>query len=333
MSRRYWLPILAVVGLILSGQVNAQAVGNDARGQPSASQGQPKPKADPPPAVSAAVQNDIHRIAGALESANDEQASAGERQRAQQNLDDQNRMAFWASAMFWVGLAEAVITACGVFLVYWTLVHTRRAANAARDAVAEAARATEVASKALIASNRAWVKPEIGLGSPLIIYPDDNETGASVSVSFRLKNIGNAPAIEIGLHAWLLTHASGEPTIVQLRGLCDEVKKKPRNTGLTLFPDEQFPADLGLGGYSIGVTMGREDIIRSREISEINMPLFIVGCVDYAFPADPTAHHQTRFAYALHANGGAEVAPRESMYRSDSLRLTDMSTMFGRYAD
>jgi hypothetical protein len=140
MLRSYWLPAIAL-GLILTGQVQAQTARNDARGQSSTAHSSAKPKSDTPPAVPVSVQNDIHSIARALEAANQKQPSSEEKRDAGQNLRDQNRMAFWAGAMFWVGFAEMLITSLGVILVWRTLRATWAAKNEAKRA-ADAAHAT-----------------------------------------------------------------------------------------------------------------------------------------------------------------------------------------------
>jgi hypothetical protein len=142
MPRRYWLPILATIGLILAGQVHAQAVSHNAGSHTNAAKGQQKPEADTPPAFPVAVQNDIHGIASALETANNHPYAQEDRQRAKDALEAQQDTVFWACLMFCVALLETCVTGAGVFLVWKTLAasrdaagHAKRAAYAARDTV------------------------------------------------------------------------------------------------------------------------------------------------------------------------------------------------------
>lgn len=166
MSRRYWLPLFAVVGLNLAGEVHAQTVRQDARGNASTQQGAPKPKTDAPPAVPIAVQNDIERIARALETANQKRPSPTEEDRAKRNLASQEKMADatgWAEGMFFLGLAEILITAAGVFLIYRTLIYTARgAADAKRsaDAAEESLKETRRAANATVGAERDRLRPQ-----------------------------------------------------------------------------------------------------------------------------------------------------------------------------
>lgn len=153
MSRRYWLPILAVGGLILAGQIQAQTIRNDASGQSSAAQRSDQPKADAPPSIPVAVQSDIKSIARALEAANDKQPSETDKR----NADAQEKVANWTLPIFLIALMEMLVTAGGVWLIYRTLLYTRTAAEAARDAVIEAKEATKVARRIGEAQVRAYL--------------------------------------------------------------------------------------------------------------------------------------------------------------------------------
>jgi hypothetical protein len=149
MSRSYWLPIVAVVGLALAGATNAQAISHNGGRHTRAHQAQTKPKTDAQPSALIAVQNDIQRVARALEAANDKQPSPAEQQQASDNLEAQQGMVKWARWMFCAAVLEALITASGVWLVYRTLYHTRIASKAARDAVVEAGRAADAANTSI----------------------------------------------------------------------------------------------------------------------------------------------------------------------------------------
>jgi hypothetical protein len=93
------------------------------------------------------VQDALQRIAGALEAQKDKQETADERDRADRDLNAQETMANWSRYVVFIAGLEALITLAGVFLVWRTLVHTRAAAEAARDAVTEAKTATAQAKR------------------------------------------------------------------------------------------------------------------------------------------------------------------------------------------
>jgi hypothetical protein len=133
MSRRYWLPLIAVVGLTLA--ANAQGVGNQTADKPSTSKNAAQPKPNPPPSIPVAVQGDIERIARALEAANAKPEPADQASREERDVRAQEYMASWVPKMFWLGGIEIVLTMIGIGLVWQTFQQTRRAAKAAEDAV------------------------------------------------------------------------------------------------------------------------------------------------------------------------------------------------------
>jgi len=110
-----------------------------------------------PPSAMPSLEDGLNRIGSALEAANNKQASRDEENRAKQDLDAQLRMADSAGRMFWVGLAETGITLLGVMLVLATLIYTKRAAEAARDAVSEAEKATKASREIGEAQVRAYL--------------------------------------------------------------------------------------------------------------------------------------------------------------------------------
>lgn len=182
-----WMKLILIVVLAASLAAHANDVSHHARSAQSAAQAQTQPKANPQPSLPMAVQNNVERIARALEAANTKQESADERQRAEQDLRDQDSMANWAFWMFLVGLGEILLTAVGVFLVWRTLIHTRDAAVAARDAVTETRRIGEAQVRAYLSCasarfdiNEVWV-----VAVPVI------------------KNLGQSPAIDVQIQGWL----------------------------------------------------------------------------------------------------------------------------------
>lgn len=136
MLRRYWLPLIAVVGLILAAQQSADAQGS----QGGTTKPQHAPQTQAQPTVAPALQDSLNRIGSALEAANNKQEPAKNAEQAKQNLEAQVVMARSANRMFYVGLGELIITFIGVMLVLATLIYTKKAADAARASVVIAER-------------------------------------------------------------------------------------------------------------------------------------------------------------------------------------------------
>jgi hypothetical protein len=211
MSRRYWLPILAVVGL-LAGGVQAQPISHGASGDAHPGKSQHKPKSDAPPSIPLSVQDDIHSIARALEAANKKPDAPKDNsepdQYAKKNLEDQSRMAFWAAGMFWVGLLELIVTLVGVGLVWRTLKATwatkdeaKRAADSAADAVTKAQDTMEQAERHARQELRAYFsisKRECSIPT----------AAGFTQIRLKIKNCGSTPAYRFhqSLSAWVDTY-------------------------------------------------------------------------------------------------------------------------------
>jgi hypothetical protein len=208
MSRRYWLPLIAVVGLTLP--VHAQSVGNQSAHKPSATQGAPKPKADAPPAISVAVQDDIKRIARALETANDKPESAAEKSRAEQDLQAQKDMVTWARGMFWAGVAELLLTVAGVLLIWRTLRaswaaarEAKRAADAAHTALEDSRISSEQQLRAYVNVSKMRAKLEGNLLWFKIIFVNAGQTPAH----------GLRSAMNIWMDTFAIANEEPVPTI------------------------------------------------------------------------------------------------------------------------
>ena len=68
------------------------------------------------------------------------------------DLEAQEGMAFWAETMFWATIAAVLLTFAGIVLIGRTLIHTRHAAEAARDMVTEGKKTTIAAIEATSAA-------------------------------------------------------------------------------------------------------------------------------------------------------------------------------------
>lgn len=206
MPNRNWLQLLAIVGLTfgLAGFAYAQPIDGNASGQPAASQSQQKPAREAEPKPAPTVQDLLQRIAGALEAANSKTESADEREHAQRDLDAQEGMAKWAKYMLWAGGADVVLTVVGIVLIWRTLVHTRKAAESAKDMVDEAVKTTAAAIDAANAATTAnEIAREMGQRQMRAYVSLEKmtitvfEVGKPVQIDVELKNSGQTPAKQL----------------------------------------------------------------------------------------------------------------------------------------
>ncbi len=135
MSRRYWLSLIAAVGLALTVYVDAKPVEKAASGNGNTAQIQTQGAIGTPPTGLSAIRGDTERMAKALEVENIRADSREEKQNTADNLKAQRDMADAAGRAVIVGGVEAIITFIGVILVALTLSATKRAAAAAEKTV------------------------------------------------------------------------------------------------------------------------------------------------------------------------------------------------------
>ncbi len=203
----------------------------------------------------------------------------------------------------------------------------------ANKKLAEAAqKSASVSEKTLIASQRAWIKAEVGVSGPLIF----DQNGASASIAFKITNFGTAPALNVTANAWFGIFKTGGPSpLEEQRGRCDVIRQQGFGSGYTLFPAEIFPSNIGLGAWSLGVNITPEEIEKGLEssVERKYVLLFIVGCIDYTFPADPDHHHQTGISVALEKNDLALISPQDGKISNTELHLSKFGISNGRYAD
>ncbi len=185
----------------LAGGALAQPGRVEDRGDPSTTEGQAQPQSNQP-APPPSVQDLLQRIAAALEAANVKGTPADEADRAKRDVDAQERMAKWAKWMFWTVFAQTWLTLLGIFLIWRTLLYTRTAAVAARDAVDEAKRATKAAEAGVEETRRigeAEARAYIGIDLRGGILRDMvHKTRPQLFGS--LQNTGHSPAFELQIY-------------------------------------------------------------------------------------------------------------------------------------
>lgn len=118
MSRRHWLAVIAL-GLAL-GSVQAQPLPEADTGRHDAAEPQTKPKPGAIERLLPALHGDLQRLSRAVEGQRADANSPEEKERAQRDLESQERMAFWAMWAFIIASAEVALTGVGVWLVYLT---------------------------------------------------------------------------------------------------------------------------------------------------------------------------------------------------------------------
>jgi hypothetical protein len=173
------------------------------------------------------------------------------------------------------------------------------AADQARDMKASISAATEsahIARRSLIASQRAWLRVvDIKSATGELTF---NKNGAVFPITVKIRNVGNAPAIKVSINAWLVGISN---MYLEHPLRCRVIREQPFAIGPTIFPGEEWPP-IDVGGWSYGVGISREELnaIMPDVQSRIGRAVLgLVGCVDYTFPADADAHHQTGFVYFL----------------------------------
>lgn len=201
---------------------------------------------------------------------------------------------------------------------------------AVRNAVA-AEKAAEAATNALVGGNRAWIKASARLADGLQF----NGSAVVASVIVDCSNVGNSPAIKLGHHVWI---RSWDVSVIrpddELQDLCERSRSQQPFHEFVLFAGESFPEVTQLGTWRFVADLSEDEIWRTDlQKGEGIFSLFIMGCVNYTFPADSGKMHQTRFMYEL-------WRPKAAKFKKDDfpLSLTDViirKTILaaGNYAD
>ena len=228
---------------------------------------------------------------------------------------------------FWLMLATIIL---GIVAVV-QIGYLRRSETISTDAAKAAKDSADLARDTLIASHRAWVKIEQASITGPLAFKSHNATTA---IAFRLSNVGNAPALQVQPHAWLLVQHKDMNPFDEQKRQCDNIKNSPMGIGVaTIFPGEIFPDNLGMGGFNFQLTATAEEVEKGMAVSEDKkrVSFWIVGCVDYTFPTDTRAHHQTRFVFQLLKNIPEPITSEDGSFSQNGLRLIDMG--IGRSAD
>ncbi len=116
--------------------------------------------------------------------------------------------------------------------------------------------------------------------------------------------------------------------------LSNVVRNGGFSVGFTLFPNETFPRNIGYGAWNEGVNITAEQIKEALAYTNVgSVLLYIVGFIDYTFPADKSAHHQTGFVVELRKKDFTLPMPNEGFIPASELVLVDAPMGMGHYAD
>ena len=183
----------AVILILIAATAYAQPTGRNGSAQPCAQPRQAQPITNPNPSLPPAVQDDLNRIAGALEASNAHPEATAEQQRAQDDLKAQQDMAKWAKFMFWAATAETLVTLVGVILVWLTL-------NATWAAKGEAKRAADAAEKT-VDTMQTFGRQELRAYLSVNPVNHGNFGASNFNPIIALKNTGQTPATDVT--AWI----------------------------------------------------------------------------------------------------------------------------------
>ena len=218
------------------------------------------------------------------------QERAAQRQGPKNNeirdLEAQEGMALWAKAMFWATIAAVLLTFAGIVLIWRTLIHTRHAAEAARNMVTEGAKTTiaaiEATNAAVNANFIARETSERQLRAYVTIEAIQTHPGDD-PMSYRLewKNTGQTPATDV------LTYTNWESRI---DALPDDFPypKASINDAAALGPGQHVHAwPIFIPGETIERV--RRGILR----------LYVWGAAEYNDTFKDTSRRRTEFCYEI----------------------------------
>jgi hypothetical protein len=178
-----------------------------------------------------------------LEIPPDETTSTPERAVKSEELQLQWKTYLWTTA---IGIATLVILVAQALVFLWqglqlrlTIAETKKATQATQMSAKAASRSVDIASQALVASNRPWVKADVRMCGPI----NYNVNGANFHMEFSVENVGRSPATNVNIRLKVVSSFSEDkpwnPT-KEFENYIGEIKQAPPMPfGFTVFPSEQ----------------------------------------------------------------------------------------------
>ena len=178
----------------------------------------------------------------------------------------------------------------------------------ARETAADQARDTrtsiDVAERALVAGERAWVRVDVRNNGSLFF---DSNGNARLHLIFDLTNTGNSPATKVQINSYIflenvLNFAAFTPRN-EYRKFCEIIRRKgdmpiDEMLSYTLFPGEtkNIPHFININAQQINELMQTWKTPKGEELKHFAPHL--IGCISYHIPFD-SRQHQTGFMYYL----------------------------------
>jgi hypothetical protein len=167
----------------------------------------------------------------------------------------------------WLAIFSGLLVAVSIVQI-WLLI---RAEGPATQAAQAAARSANVASAALVASNRPWIKISVASVGP-ITY---NENGANFEITYALKNVGKSPALGVYMLPWITFPILGPgapPFDPRAELMAHIAQVRGRDAGFlsyTVFPGEDPLYQ------RIIVSISKPDIARATKDFKLILPTII----------------------------------------------------------
>lgn len=258
MSRSYWLPAIALGLSVSSWAVYAQPMGDDTRGSTRTDNSQTKPQNDQEPLQFEAIQRAIERLISAVEAQKNDTDAKRKDQREESDLNAQWQMARWTENAVYVAVASCILSFIGILLIWSTLIHTRRAAEAARDA-----------NDIMRSEQRPWIKIKIK-GAALTVK--DGLLIAEIAVECR--NIGRAPAFDVHVGVRVFDIMRGEGNIALYELFFEDQRRKSGSVIHTnMLPEDR---------QTVRYTWHNDPADRSYELNDLFRNRFVF-CVCAAY--------------------------------------------------
>ncbi len=251
--------------------------------------------------------NAIERAIRELKTADDTVERERQEKREIADIKAQQRMAFWATWMFWATFAAVLVTAAGVYLIWQTLGHTRRAADAAVKTLKEAEKHTVAAFKtietavdankinrdAMIAAHRAWLFPD---NTQIVAPLEWTGHAGRIGVKMVFKNAGQTPAFGVFASSkiWIGFNARARQAY---DSFAHEERRGSPFIGLTVLRGARYSPTFHIDINAVDV----EQWLKLFGNDRAHVMLNVLGCVTYSLlPSLDGERHQTGFVFEIY---------------------------------
>lgn len=201
-------------------------------------------------------------------------------------LNLQRKTYRWTTA---IGIATVLILVAQALVFLWqglqlrlTIAETKKATQATEASAKAASRSADIASQALVASNRPWVKADVRMCGPI----DYNVNGANFHMEFTVENVGRSPATNINIRLKVVSFFPGDKPWNPTKDFEDyigELKRAPpMRFGFTVFPSQRRL-------QRVSTTMANEQVAIDSKRTGAIYPR-IIGAIVYRTGFDDDAH-------------------------------------------